>query len=144
MLVRAISQIALLGITLNFVCICILPSTQRLLIMSDLDLHIQGHLALKHSKSGHFGLVCTISKKVLNGFSSNSHRICILFSFQHLLYMGDIDFHRQGHLGQKHLKFCYFRGLTCMVNYRVNFSPMTFQLCTNRVHIGMFNIRSFF
>ena len=123
---------------------CILPSFQHLLIMGDLDLHLQGHLALKHSKSGHFGLVRTISQKVLHGISPNLHRICILPSFQHLLNMGDLDLHFQGHLGQKYLKFGYFRGLTCMVNYGVIYSPMAFQLCTNRVHIGMFNISSGF
>ena len=54
--------------------------------------------------------------------------------------MDDIDLHLQGHLGQKYLKFGYFRGLICMVNYRVIFSLMAFPLCTNRVHIGMLNI----
>ena len=121
---------------------CILPSFRHLMIMSDLDLHIQGHLALKHSKSGHFGLVRTISKKVLHGTSPNLHRIYILHSFQHLSNMGDLDLHRQGYLGQKYLKFGYFRGLTCMVNYGVMYSPMAFQLCTNTVNIGIFNISS--
>ena len=66
-LVRTISQKPLLGITPNLVCMCILPSFQHLLIMGDLDLHLKGHLALKHSKLGHFGLVRTISQKVLHG-----------------------------------------------------------------------------
>ena len=79
--------------------------------MGDLDLHLQGHLALKHSKLGHFGLVRTISQKVLDGILPNLHRICILPSFQHLLNMGDLDQHLQGHLGQKPLKLGHF-GLT--------------------------------
>ena len=60
-LVRAISQKPLFRISPNLVCMCVLPSFQHLLTVSDLDLHLQGHLALKHSKSGYFGLVRTIS-----------------------------------------------------------------------------------
>ena len=108
--------------------------------MGDLDLHLQGHLALENLEICQFGLVRAISRKVRDGISPNVHRICILPSFQHLLHMGDIDLHLQGHLGKKYLKFGYFRGLTCMVNYGVILSPMAFQLCTNRVHIEMFNI----
>ena len=89
----------------NLVCMFILPSFRHLLIMGDLDLHLQGPLALKHSKSGHFGLVRIISKKVLHGISPNLHRKCILPSFQHLLHMGDIDLNLQGQLDQKYLKF---------------------------------------
>ena len=55
MLVRAINQKPLLGISPNLVCICILPSFQHLLNMSDLDLHLQGHLALKYFKFGDLG-----------------------------------------------------------------------------------------
>ena len=94
-LVRGLRQKPLLGISPNLVYICFPPSFRHLLIMGDLDLHLQGHLALKHSKSGHFGLVRTISQNVLHGISPNLHRICILPSFQHLLNMGD-------HLGQKY------------------------------------------
>ena len=55
MLVRAINQKLLLEISPNLVCICILTSFQHLLIVSDLDLHLQGHLALKYLKFGNFG-----------------------------------------------------------------------------------------
>ena len=55
MLVRAISQKPLLGISTNLVCLCVLSSFQHLLIVSDLDLHLQGHLALKYLKFGYFG-----------------------------------------------------------------------------------------
>ena len=44
MLVRAINQKPLLGILPNSVCISIVPSFQHLLMVSDLDLHLQGHL----------------------------------------------------------------------------------------------------
>ena len=50
----------------------------------------------------HFGLVRTISQKVMDGFSPNLHRICILDTFPSLLKMGDLDLHLQGHLGKKH------------------------------------------
>ena len=50
----------------------------------------------------HFGLVGTISQKVMDGFSPNLHRICILDSFQSLMKMGELDLHLQGHLGKKH------------------------------------------
>ena len=110
LLVRAISQKPLLRISPNLVCMCIPPSVRHLLIMGELDLHLQGHLTLKHSKSGHLGLVRTISQKVLHGISPNLHRICILPSIQHLLNMGDIDLHLQGHLGQKYLKIWLFAG----------------------------------
>ena len=59
----------------------------------------------------HFGLVCTISQKVLHGISPNLHSMCILLSFQHLLNMGeqgDLDLHLQGHLGKKPLKLGHF------------------------------------
>ena len=61
MLVCAINQKLLLGISPNLVCICILPSSQHLLIVSDLDLHLQGHLALKYLKLGDFGGLLTYS-----------------------------------------------------------------------------------
>ena len=76
--------------------------------MGDLGLQLQGHLALKHSKLGHFGLVRTISQKVFDGILPNLHSICILPRFQHLLIMGDLDLHLQGHLGQKPLKLRHF------------------------------------
>ena len=48
----------------------------------------------------HFGLVRTISQKVMDGFSPNLHGICILDSFQSLLKMGDLDHHLQDHENQ--------------------------------------------
>ena len=99
-LVRTISQKPLLGITPNLVCTCILPSFRSILVMGDIDLHLQGHLALKDLKFRDLGLVRTIRQKVLDGISPNLHRICILLSFQHLLNMNDLDLHLQGHLVQ--------------------------------------------
>ena len=55
MLVRAINQKSLLGISPNLVCICILTRFQHLLNMRDLDLHLQGHLTLKYFKFDNFG-----------------------------------------------------------------------------------------
>ena len=51
---------------------------------------------------GHFGLVRTISQKVMDGFSPNLHRNLHLAVFQTLLKMGDLDLHLQGHLGKKY------------------------------------------
>ena len=99
---------------------------------------------LKTLEIGPFWLVRTISQKVLHGISPNLHQICILPSFQYLINMGDLDLHFQGHLSQKYLKFGYFQGLSCMVNYGIIYSPMAFQLCTNRVHVGIFNRSSGF
>ena len=84
----------------------------------------QGH-EVKKCFFCHFGLVRTISQKVMDGFSPNLHRICILDTFPSLLKMGDPD-------------------LTCMINRGVIFSPTAFKLGANRDHIEMFNISSGF
>ena len=102
----------------------------------DFALYVRKHL-----------LVRAISQKPLFWISPNLVCICILPSSQHLLIMGDLDLHLQGHLALKYFKFSYFflgGGLFCMVNHRVIFSSMVFKLCANRLHMEMFNISSGF
>ena len=73
MLVRAINQKLLLGISPNLMCICILTSFQNLFIVSDLDLHLQGHLALQYLKFGNFGglLALSITESFFHLWPSN-------------------------------------------------------------------------
>ena len=75
MLVHAINQKPLLGISPNLVCICVLPSFQHLLTVSDLDLHLQGHLALKYFKFGNFGVLLAWSITE-SFFSSMAFKLC--------------------------------------------------------------------
>ena len=57
-----------------------------------------------------------------------------------LLNLCDLDLHLQGYLCQKPLKLGHFGAY--LHDQLVNVSPMTFKLCANRVHVGMFNISS--
>ena len=73
MLVRAISQKPLLGISPNLVCICVLLSFQHLLIVSDLDLHLQGHSTFKYFKFNYF-FTYMVDHGVI--FSSMAFKLC--------------------------------------------------------------------
>ena len=142
-LVRTLSPKPLLGISPNLVCMCILPSFQHPLIMGDLDLHLQGHLAVENLEFCQFGLVRAISQKVLHGISPNLHRICILLSFQHLLNMVTLTYIFKVIWVKKTLEIGSFWAYLHDQSWS-HFSPMAFRLGANRVHLGKFNISSGF
>ena len=109
-----------------------------ILIMGDLDLNLQGHLALENLEFWQFWLVRAISRKVLDEIWPNLHKICILLSLQHLIILGDLDLHLQGHLGQKPLKLGHFGPIAwSIIIHGVIFSPIfsPFEVC-KQVHFN--------